>query len=47
MSTYERKMMEHLKDMEKRRRADIDRIGKLIETKYKENWINLLNFGDN
>jgi len=37
MSTYERKMMEHLKDMGERRLADIDRLKKLIETKYNEN----------
>jgi hypothetical protein len=37
MFAYEKKLMEHLKDMEERRQADIDRLEKLIETKYKEN----------
>jgi hypothetical protein len=37
MFAYEKKLMEHLKDMEERRQANIDRFEKLIETKYKEN----------
>lgn len=36
MSAYEKKVMEYLKNMEDRRKADIDRLEKLIETKYND-----------
>jgi hypothetical protein len=33
MSAYEKRLMEHLKNMEERRHADNDRLEKLIERK--------------
>lgn len=38
MSAYEKRLMEHLKDMEERRHVDNDRFKKLIERKCKEQY---------
>jgi hypothetical protein len=36
MSTYKKRLMEHLKEMDDRRHADNDRVEELIERKCKE-----------
>jgi hypothetical protein len=43
MTTYETKIMERLKVLDDRRKADSDRLEKLIEKKYNDQYVKLEN----
>jgi hypothetical protein len=38
MTSYEKRLEDHMRDIEEGRRADIDRLEKLIETRHKEQY---------